>query len=284
MWNDLYFYHDKDLSDTTNAFISSDDKFSSKILFTSINIPYDTFDIDNAIMDKVQEIDTEDNMKDKIDMLAKSARITNNLYRLLLAEFSMVINNNKDTIIRGKLLSLISSLNFDNPNDLSKLRKSLVDILEHYPDDLQTIRELVSKLYLKSDIKLVDLGEKITMIIKETRFKFDNILLDNLRESHNIIEELKKLLDPHVDFVSESELKLSENIYTACSDKSDISQSHCHDFKLKITREKYIEYLDLLKNDIINTSKSVILPSLTSGVFNPLNFIYRPGEKIDITI
>jgi hypothetical protein len=254
----LYFYH-------LTVHIPYDTK-------DNVHIPYDTKDIDRKIMKYLRNTKLV-----QIDEKANRAFVKNNLYKLFLAEFISILKMNKNISLRSEIIDIIKNTNFNSPKSTSVFRYEITKLLQNYPEDLRTVRNIVSQSYLFSSKNSVNIS--IDMI-NSTNFVFDNQLLIKLRNlSHeNIISSLKNLMSKYIEV--KNDIVNIDNIYVACSDNSSVSNNTCHNGKLIIPSNKIDEYYDILASDILNPYKTELDILCVSGTFDELNFIKRPNENI----
>lgn len=265
---DLYFIHTE----------SDQPVFSAADVVT---IPYDMQDIDEAIVMKLKNLDA-DTEQTSFDQLRISAELRNNLYRLFLVEFSTEVKKGRNHVIREQLLTLINKTKFDISDSLSNLRRGLLEILGKYPEDLRVIRDIISRGFV---VNPQNPNESIISSFNDTIFKFDNIVIEQLQKlGHGeTIQAVKEMLKSRIEVGEIKKLPDNWNIYTPCSEKG-VSTGACHNGKLVVPPDRIDELYDILAYDIHNTGKSSILSTISSGVFDPLNFIRRPGEHLTIKL
>lgn len=260
----LYFVHDATAADISAA-------------TPAVTVPYDLRDIDMAITTKARDVEDSELTKMQI-----KAELKNNLYRLFLVEFSAEIRKGRNKEIRSKLVAIISATKYDVSESVSNLRRKLLEILFAFPDDLRMIREIISRAFV---IQPKNPTEIIIESMNSTMFKFDQVIIEELqKKSHeDTVAEIKRMMSDHIEITSDVLYTEQHNIYTPCSEKSILSVA-CRGGKLMVPKERIDEMYDILAYDVHNKGKSSILSAISSGVFDPLDFIRRPGEHLTITM
>ena len=76
----------------------------------------------------------------------------------------------------------------------------------------------------------------------------------------------------------------SNNIFTSCKSKSTLQKKQCKNNRLIIPKDMIDEFYHMLSADIKNPIKTNILASISSGVFDSMDFIIRENEILDIFI
>jgi hypothetical protein len=54
--------------------------------------------------------------------------------------------------------------------------------------------------------------------------------------------------------------------------------------KLAVPQDQLGDFFDILASDVRNPSKTGLLSAVSAGVFDPLEFIRRPGEHLIVTV
>jgi len=283
----LYFYY-------TGSGTSS--STSSPLLF-----PYDPAEIDQAIADAGENNPEIGFLENK----AAAARLRNRLYHLFVAEFASAIQEKRNTALRKKISEILLDTVYDSPESVDVLRKRLGRLLANSPQDLQTIRKAISRGYQLSNKP----GELIDKLVSETIFEFDSQinkfaeLPDNQLQNNQIIDELKKILSNRVtvdfspDFSGKSqqnnegksqgksqEKSRDVNMFVSCSKVEDNSLSfmHCVDRRLAVPADRLEGFYEILASDLRRKGGLNLIMAGASGVFDPYEFIVRPGEIITI--
>ena len=292
-YNDLCYMHEE--SDVAAA----DDA-------ASIIFPYSILDINNEIINYIQNPIIDD----KIMYKYNKSLLKNRLYKFFLAEFSFIVRMDRNKTIRNKLSSIISKTKFDESNSLATLRISLIDELRDYNNDLLAIKDIISKTI---KINIVNPIKLIINKIDSTFFDFDKQLLFKLKkmDTLDLIDELKILLQNSIiignganitnadstyansttnntkndDIIYDNITNInSNNIFTSCKSKSTLQKKQCKNNRLIIPKDMIDEFYHMLSADIKNPIKTNILASISSGVFDSMDFIIRENEILDIFI
>jgi hypothetical protein len=302
-YNDLCYMHEE--SDIAAS--ATDSAAAASIIF-----PYSILDINNEIINYIQN----PIMDDKIMYKYNKSLLKNRLYKFFLAEFSFIVRMDRNKTIRNKLASIISKTKFDESNSLATLRIALIDELCDYNNDLLSIKDIISKTI---KINIVNPIKLIINKIDSTFFDFDKQLLFKLKkmDTLDLIDELKILLqdsiiignsataipigvecsatnsnddityddiandDSTYDDITNSN---SNNIFTSCKSKSTLQKKQCKNNRLIIPKDIIDEFYHMLSADIKNPIKTNILASISSGVFDSMDFIIRENEILDIFI
>jgi hypothetical protein len=246
----------------------------------SVIHPYRVADIDASID---RYIHTKHDIE--LSSAAATADIHNKLYLLFLAEFSAVIRSKKNQAIRKKLCKLITTTLFQNTESVTSLRHKIAHTLEQFPPDIKQIRYIISMEYLTNNDDQI--CSRIINVIRETQFLFDQELLAELQNeaSHeNTKAKLKLAMANNISVVQVlPESYRVSNMYTSCI-TSNVRHGMCQDDKLIIPIEREDELYDILASDIRNVHNIDMISMISSGIFNPVEFIRRPGEQLKIII
>lgn len=258
----LYFFHDA--TEITD----------SDILIPTIQFPYDCREIDLAISKR--QISTVSNP------LAISAAVRNRLYRLFIAEFSSILRAERNIQMRDKLINILAETVYDSAESLSNLRRKLISLLKQYPDDLQAVRDAISRSYI---ISPHNPSKSAIDAINASHFTFDLQTIIKLRamQSHDeVTSAIKILMSDHVVESEMAPVKLT-NIFVSCVEKTSVlMDSVCVNHKLAVPADRLNDFYQILAADVRNPGKTDIITAISSGVFNYLDFIYRVGEHINI--
>lgn len=237
----------------------------------NVEFPYDPRDIDSTILQR--------DKNDKLSDQALLKKYYNNLYKLFFSEFTTILQKDKNTSMRKKIISVINDTDFMNSKSIQTLIQSLDDLLKKYPTDLNTIHNFIEFVYFNS----VDTSE-ISKFIDISRFEFDFKLLEELRsisDNDQLIKKLHEIMDSYVIIDEINKVPQHYNIYTSCI--NDTNQFFCKDSKIIIPRQKIDDVFDALANDVMNKSKTYLMMIGSSGIFDYLEFIERPHEFIEIS-
>lgn len=274
----LYYYHDAVAAEPTEA--------------RAIQFPYDSREIDLAILTAARgRPDGATPPETAADEQAKKANARNRLYRLFLAEFSAALRGDRNETIRRELTAVVKATRFESPKSVATLRRRLVEILRAFPDDLQVVREAVARAYITSP---QDPGAATLAALGATSFAFDRQAMARLRaltSQHEVAAALRDLLEPRVVAVPPGRWAATPgNIYVSCAEaprspaEAPAVQQQCVDRKLAVPEDRLADFYDILAADVRNPSKTGLLTAVSAGVFDPLDFIRRPGEHLSIAV
>jgi hypothetical protein len=155
-------------------------------------------------------------------------------------------------------------------------------MLYKYPSDLKAIRDIIARAiviypHAPSEIAVEN--------INSTYFKFDQHTMEKLQSIDDyglLINELKRLMSSNVTVGESPAAEAQKNIYLTCSEEVD--STNCSGGKLIVPESRINDLYDILASDIRNKSKTNVISAISSGVFDPLNFIRRPGEHLVINL
>ena len=279
----LYFYHDAVPATTAEAGPAGPKA-------TRTLLPYDPRIIDEAILGAARgrEPDSaEGGPPEKASRAAARARAQNSLYRLFLAEFSATLRDDRNRALRREIEAAIRGTRFEAPKSVSALRRWLAEILRGYPADLAAVREAVARAYTQSPR---DPAGAALAAIEATAFAFDRqrlAKLQGLGSRPAVAAALRELLGPRVE-VSPPGVwgPPPGNLYVACGDARGhaAAAAHCARQKLVVPADRIDDFYDILAADILNPGKTGLLSAVSAGVFDPLDFIRRPGEHLALAV
>jgi len=264
----LYYYHDPVAYDAKGEVI---------------RFPYDSRTIDVAIVEAVRG-QSQEPLDADAEKLRAAANSRNRLYRLFLAEFATALRSDRNDKLRARIIAAINATRFKQVKSVSSLRRKLAEMLQEFPEDLQIVREAISRAYVNSPQNTAKAAIKT---IVATEFAFDRQTLARLRllPSHgDVVAELRKLLGKRVVGVSgEGAIPPSRNMYVSCSGMSS-DEAQCKGQRLMVPEARLNDFYDILAADVLNPGKTNLLAAVSAGVFDPLDFIRRPGENLGITL
>jgi hypothetical protein len=244
----------------------NNDNVDNNIIF-----PYNPLEIDKTILQRNEIHELSD------DALLK--RYYNNMYKLFLSEFTTIIQKDKNSQLRKKIINIIQETNFTDSKSIQSLVQSLEKTLEKYPADLNTIHTFIEFIYFNA----IDTNE-IPKFIELSKFEFDFKLLEDLRkidDRKELIDRLHNIMDPYIVIDKINKVPKNYNIYTSCINDTD--QFFCKNSKIIIPSDKIDDIFDVLANDILNKNKMYLMMTGNSGIFDYLEFIERPYEFIEIS-
>lgn len=286
----MFFHHDPvQESDHTKGLMWEEMPIAS--------VPYDMRDIDDAIF-KAGGIPQDPPQPEEKAILAKHGLYKHNLYRLFMAEFASILQDERNDKIRNKLKELFKRTKFNSAGSLIRFRKDINVILKDFPNDISTIRRIISNAY--SRVGLINLYKSLINTFNVTSFDFDRITLNYLRQlgdKEKIEKELSHIMKAQVELenkkvedliqytsdINDNSMSDILNMYVACSLPSKINRPHCIRERLRMPSNRFKPYISVLASDILNPLKNTTLGIMTSGVIDDMKFISRPGEHIIIS-
>jgi hypothetical protein len=228
------------------------------------------------------------------------------LYRLFLSEFSSWIYRNRNDKIRKILIEIVvasgkTTSNREADRALNeKLRKVVAGAVNNDVDslegDLRKLRSIISCLRTRRGANM----DGFACMLNNTSFDFDLQLLHTIRRATpaQATDDVKKIMDGRVEFLSldqivadgYAESLLKSGVYTSCY---DWPQAKCGlpspclvrpDGKkyLAVPPERYEGLVALLVAEVQNPLQWDAFIFQTSGVIDDLDFVRRPGERIEV--
>lgn len=224
----------------------------SKNINSVIYIPYDISDINKSIR-KNYILSSSQLYPKFIKENALKSIYQNNVYNIFKLEFSNLLKDERNEQIRKIIFSEINHTKFKSIINIIDLKNKLKKILDKdYPSDYKYF-----ETYLNSFINgnLTKINEKqFIKQIKQSIFTFDQITLNKLRQQDRLKtkSQVYNLMYKNVAF---KDINLSEipNGFMVCENNN--SQEHCYKSKPIIPEDKFEELLEILIDDIYNTSK-----------------------------
>jgi hypothetical protein len=273
----LYFFHDPEGEAPAGA---------------PVRLPYDPREVDLAIHGRVEAgAPAHERLAPAHERLAREAGARNRLYRLFLAEFAAALRGDRNKALRAELAAAIRGANFASPDSVGALRRRLTESLQAYPADLQVFRAIIARAYAAAP---QDPAGAVLAALAATAFDFDRQELARLRAlgTHlEVVAALRALLAPRVVEVEAPE-QGAGNLYVACADAPREAGpagapglgAQCVGGKLAVPARRLADFYDLLAADVRNPGKVGLLAAASAGVFEPLEFIRRPGEHLQVVL
>lgn len=223
--------------------------------------PYSTAEVDESILTTLRGGKNPE--YEVLEKKAARARAKNRLYRRFVAEFNAALASDRDMEKRSALIAAISGTRFRESGSLSELRETVNNLLEGYPDDAA----LVKKILAESFARAADPNKSALAALEGTVFGFDRTTLERLRElpHDSLVGEVHALMAPRVIHGEPQDV---DNIFVSGSGPA-----------LAIPSELLDVYCDILASDITNPWKDNAFTT-AAGVFDPMVFIRRPGERL----
>lgn len=194
----------------------------------------------------------------------------NVLYQQLIYELVNIIDANRNEKIRGEITSLIKKITNKNTKEIISKIQELTS-----RDDFMVIDVMLRKyIGCKNIVKLFSAD------FSSTKFEFDNLLLDKIKASDNVVSALKDIFEKVI--IRDGDLVYTKyNMIFPCN----AGVGFCHKNKLIIKDEKlYSDFVEIIADDITsNRFELYIIPKAnTENYLNYFNFIQRDFEKIVI--
>jgi hypothetical protein len=203
---------------------------------------------------------------------------------LFLAEFAASLRGERNGPLRQKLQRVITDTKFEDPASVASLRKRLTELLRGQPEDLRLVREAVATAYVTAPS---DPAGVALATLSATPFDFDRQTLARLQTlpRHEVVAELRALMGPRITAVSpDATVGISDNLYTECGGLPAGETSQCANGKLRVPTDLLDAYYDILAADVQNPGKTGLLAAASAGVFDPPDFIRRPGERLSFVV
>lgn len=273
----LYFYHDPDAK-TGLPWADA----------PAAAVPYDPLDVDQAIYE-AGGLPARLPLPAEKEGLARSGLYRHRLYRLFLAEFAALLQDERNLPLRKELKALFARTRFSSASALADFRAELAAALRDFPDDADAIRALVATLYAR--VGPAALRKALDEGFDATAFDFDRSTLNRLRalgSRREVEAELGRLMRGQVELEGEAagqsrpEGDSLENMYVACSLPTQVGRPQCVRERLRMPADVYSDYVSILAADILNPLKNATLGAMTAGVVDGSRFATRPGERVVI--
>jgi hypothetical protein len=248
--------------------------------------PYDMADIDRAIYAAGGVPQRPPLPADKV-ALAEEGLFRHRLYRLFVAEFAALLQDERNARVRKALEALFTKTRFSSPGSLAAFRAELGGLLRGFPEDVVALRGLVASLYAR--VGPAALRTALREAFGASAFDFDRTTLNRLRAlgGQDAVEaELGRLMRARVVLapVLEGEGHALQNMYVACSLSTDVGRPQCVTRGarrlLRMPSDRFSAYVSILAADVLNPLKSATLGTMTAGVVNGARFVAHPGERI----
>jgi hypothetical protein len=264
----LYYYHNKgEAAAETDA-------------LPPIRLPYDPLEVDKALYAASLK-ETRSSVDTKLRPKMSETAYVNRLYRLFLAEFAAVLQKERNTDIRSKLVTIIRKTKFRVPSSVAAMRDQILALLKGHPTDLTAIKDILIKAYSGR----AEVSAALEATIAGTSFDFDHTTLHRLRslDSHDkVAAAVADLMRPLVEIVDKvfEKAPAPDNIFVSCTVNTSVVRPQCFGGKLIVPSEKFGPLVDILAADIKNRYKAATLSSAIAGCFDETRFIERPGESL----
>lgn len=220
------------------------------------------------------------------DKSAAEAIYYNYLYQILKNTFLISYNQNEyGKKIRKKVLELTKKSLKSKSSVLEGFNNQISELMG--PEDVDTIMEKYNRLVLNSIT--LSLFEDF---LNKSFFNFDREKIRDLRKDANIKQKVKKALEKHVQITDSKRLnfKIDEipNILYPCIGRTNLNKNKadlfCSGTKLKIPKDKFEAFVDILVSDIQNelTYQKMVLTISQNNIIDYFNFQKHPFERIFI--
>lgn len=202
---------------------------------------------------------------------------------MLLLQFIVIFNKQRNTDLRRKLLAIIAKTNFDK--NMDELKKFIMTIKN--PDDAIKLKNIIGRFVTAHHNRKTLLDDLTT-----TYFDFDQVELQLMKSlpHDQIISKLQDIAKAFVVIGDIEKLKpnfVFPNMLIACGGtKTTSTADYCTENKFIITQSDLDTMLDLLATDIKNEMKvKWLFNSLfISRSVNFFKFIRRPNETITCSV
>ena len=245
----------------------------------AVRFPYDSREIDAAIIASLRGAREADLPA------AAAAAARNRLYRLFVAEFSAVLRAERNKPMRDQIAAALKATRYEAAESVATLRRRLVELLRDYPDDLQSVRGAVARAYITAP---QDPGSAALSAVAATNFTFDRQTIARLRAlgSHGeTASALRGFMGARVAPGVQAPGALA-NMYVSCAEASVLHSGPglCVGPRLAVPAERLDDFYDILAADVRNPGKEGLLAAISAGVLDPLDFIRRSGEHLEIKL
>jgi len=233
------------------------------------------------------------------------------LFRLFLSEFASWVYRTQNAEVRAALAAAVQvadqSGEKNNQKDKAlfeafrKIVGNAIADIAALESDMRKLRAIVGCLRsrrLSTETK--SMAEDFACMLKSTSFDFDIQFLHNLRidtqeialrRVRAVMDDLVTLMPIDAIVAEGHALALfNSGIYASCHDWPGTEcglPSPCvgaHPKKLAVPPDRYGSLLELLVAEVQNPLKWEVFIFQSSGVIDDLDFIRRPGERIEIRI
>jgi hypothetical protein len=234
----------------------------------TINLEYDPDQINYAMADGIAP--------DRNASAENRAIYQHYMYQLLLIEFIDIIESERNTALRKKLIMFVMKSDFRRK--AAAANKSLERLLGDYNEDLIRIKLMINE-YANNHLNKSRLVQEIT----EEVFDFDKCILQKLlsiRDHKALVARLQLISHK---FVQVGTPKFTQtdfpNVLSACSASP---AEYCKNKKLVVAKRDLDEMLDIMAYDLKNPNKQQILFSraFVKTSLDPFRFVKRPYEQV----
>jgi hypothetical protein len=256
-----------------------------------VRVPYDPREVDAAIV-AARAAPPAPLLEGPPAALAAAARGRDRLYALLLAEFAAVLRRDRDAATRRELAAAIRGTHFGQARSVAALRRRLVEVLAPgggppppgAAGDLAAVRDAVARAFSANPL---DPAPGALAAIEAASFAFDRRLLARLRalpSAAATAAELRRLLRDSVAEVGagrEGAREGAPNAYVSCGEPTAAPRGQCEGARLALPADLADDFFALLAADVRDPGKASLLAAAAGGVFEPLEFVERPGERLE---
>lgn len=223
--------------------------------------------------------------------LARAGLYRHYLYRLFVAEFAALLQDERDAEKRQALQALFRETRFNSPTSLAKFRETLRQVLADHPEDATAVRGLVVAAYARAGP--AQMKTALAEAFDTAVFGFDRATLNRLRalgaeDPARLRGELGRLMEGQVELEGAARPAAPEgaepagiqNMYVACSLPTTVGRPQCIRRRLRMPADRFEPYVAILAADVLNPLKAATFAALTAGVVEGTRFVTRPGERI----
>jgi len=215
------------------------------------------------------------------------------IYELLLLEYIMLLNKEKNAMLRHEIKKNILKMTSNNVKEITDdITSMITEYYVKYPDQKQYMTDDIDKISSQINKYQVEHRNKKELInqINTYTYSFDKIKINELRlmpqeqlikELHHLSKQIVNILNPNAIQSALKKKKDFPNIMVSCFDDDTI---YCKNNKLMITQSNLDSLLNIMAADILNPFKSKwIFNSLfVDNIISYLKFKRRPHEAIEI--
>ena len=212
------------------------------------------------------------------------------LYELLILEFTIRLNKDKNQSIRNKIDKELVNIDRDSDavikNIASHIEKYYTDMgLEiNINDDMQIILTYINE-YISTHKNKQRLINNINSIF----YTFDKVHINQFKllSKSDIVKELKKISKNIVEITPESDIKkkITNSEFPNMLESCHHNMNYCKNKKLIITNKKLNELLEIMASDILNPFKEKYFfdTAFVNNIVSFFKFKKRGYETITIT-
>lgn len=236
---------------------------------------------------------------------AQGEAYLSSLRLLMLSQLAAHIFGHKETAVRDALIKAFAANVSPSPDKTTDRRPGRImaefkDILDRdayktHPTDLDKLQLILAQSLKRARSGKTPL-ERFTSILKESTFEFDLVRLRKIQDNpvfESAAKDLRAIFDgltlrmPYSQILEEGRA-VAPSMYSGCLKSEpqlgDLLRAPCEKEKLVVPEERYSAFVEIIASDLRSPYHRNTLILHTSGVSDDLDFIRRPGEKLEIRI